>query len=90
MPIPLRYDPTRKVVHHLLDFGGGIYSCLGQYVALIEIQEAVAELVSSYPNARLKSFKINTNSFVSEVSELRVELDGSGAYRMGSGRTMHT
>ena len=76
---PLRYDPTRKVVHHLLDFGGGIYSCLGQYVALIEIQEAVAELVDSYSNARLKSFRINTNMFVSEVSELKVELNGSRA-----------
>ncbi len=73
---PLRYDPTRKVVHNLLDFGGGIYSCLGQYVALIEIQEAVAELVDSYPDARLTSFKTDTNMFVSAVSELRVELNG--------------
>ena len=73
---PLRYDPSRKVIHNLLDFGGGIYSCLGQYVALIEIQEAVAELASSYPNARLTSFKIDTNMFVSAVSELRVELNG--------------
>ncbi len=73
---PLRYNPTRKVIHNLLDFGGGIYSCLGQYVALIEIQEAVTELASSYPNARLTSFKIDTNMFVSAVSELRVELNG--------------
>ena len=73
---PLRYDPSRKVIHNLLDFGGGIYSCLGQYVALIEIQEAVAELASSYPNARLTSFKIDTNMFVSAVSELKVELNG--------------
>ena len=76
---PLRYDPTREVVHNLLDFGGGIYSCLGQYVALIEIQEAVAELVESYSNVRLNSFRINTNMFVSEVSELKVELNGSRA-----------
>ena len=73
---PLRYDPSRKVIHNLLDFGGGIYSCLGQYVALIEIQEAVTELASSYPNARLTSFKIDTNMFVSAVSELKVELNG--------------
>ena len=83
---PLCYDPTRKVAHNLLDFGGGIYSCLGQHVALIEIQEAVAELAGSYPNARLKNFKINTNSFVSEVKDLGVELNA----KMGSGRTMHT
>ena len=74
---PLRYDPTRKDVHNVLDFGGGIYTCLGKHVALIEIQEALAELVSNYSDARLKGFKINTNSFINEVSDLRVELNGS-------------
>ena len=73
---PLRYDPTRQDAHNLLDFGGGIYTCLGKFVALIEIQEAIAELVSNYPNAQLKSFKVNTNSFVDEISDLEVELGG--------------
>ena len=76
---PLCYDPTREDAHNLLDFGGGIYTCLGKFVAMIEIQEAIAELVSNYPNARLESFAVNTNSFVNEVSELRVDLGGSGA-----------
>lgn len=73
---PLGYDPTRKDIHNILDFGGGIYTCLGKHVALIEIQEAIAELVREYPNARLKRFNINSNPHVNEVAELGVKLNG--------------
>lgn len=73
---PLGYNPTRKDIHNILDFGGGIYTCLGKHVALIEIQEAIAELVRKHPNAQLKSFSINTNSHVNEVAELGVKLNG--------------
>lgn len=71
---PLRYDPARKVVHNPLDFGGGIYTCLGMFVAQIEIEEAVAILVSNHPDARLKSFSIATNPFANEVSDLKAQL----------------
>ncbi len=71
---PLRYDPTRKVVHNILDFGGGVYTCLGKFVALIEIQEAIAQLVSNYPDARVNVFSISTNPFVNEVSDLNAQL----------------
>jgi cytochrome P450 len=76
---PLSYNPTRKNVHNLLDFGGGAFSCLGMHVALIEIQEALIELVSRYPNARIKNFEINRNCYVTEVRDLRVQLNGSTA-----------
>ena len=74
---PLRYDPTRKEVHNILDFGGGSFSCLGKFVAMIEIEESIAELVSQYPNAQVKSFSINTNLFANEVRDLRVDLNGN-------------
>ena len=74
---PLRYDLTRKEVYNVLDFGGGIYTCVGKHVALIEIQEAIAELVSRYPNAQVKSFRIGTTSYQNEVEDLRVELNGN-------------
>jgi len=73
---PLRYDPTRKDIRNILDFGGGVYTCLGKFVALIEIQEVIAELARTYPNARVKRFSINSNSHVNEVAELEVELNG--------------
>lgn len=71
---PLHYDPTREDAHHLLDFGGGVYTCLGKHVALIEIQEALAELVDAYPNAAVREFSTNTNIFANAVSELSIQL----------------
>lgn len=71
---PLQYDPTRKDVHNVLDFGGGIYTCLGKHVALIEIQEVLSELASNYPATTVKEFDISTNIFVNEVSSLKVDL----------------
>jgi len=71
---PLQYDPTRKGSYNILDFGGGVYSCIGQYVALIEIQEALAELASRYPDTVVRKFEISSNMFANEVSELRVDM----------------
>ena len=69
---PLTYDPTREI--HNLDFGGGAFSCLGIHVAMIEIEEAIAELADSYPDARLDSYEISRNYFVNEVADLHVSL----------------
>lgn len=73
---PLRYDPNRNESRNALDFGGGIYTCLGKYVALIEIQETIEELVANFSDIRLDGFAVNTNMFANEVSELRVKLIG--------------
>jgi cytochrome P450 len=75
--LPLEYDPTRTDAHNLLDFGGGVYTCLGKHVAMIEIQEALAELISNYPNAQVTNFDISSNPFVNEVAELEVDLVGA-------------
>ena len=75
--LPLEYDPTRTDAHNLLDFGGGVYTCLGKHVAMIEIQEALAELISNYPNAQVTNFDISSNPFVNEVAELKVDLVGA-------------
>jgi cytochrome P450 len=76
---PLQFDPTRKDVHNILDFGGGAYTCLGLHVAMIEIQEALAELASNFSATVVKNFAVNTNIFINEVSELKVDLKESRA-----------
>ncbi|MEO1563212.1 MAG: cytochrome P450 [Pseudomonadota bacterium] len=40
-----------------LTFGGGNFSCLGQFVALIEIEETLKILNQRFPDARLCEFK---------------------------------
>lgn len=75
---PLRYVPTRKDAHNLLDFGGGIYTCLGKHVAMIEVQEALAELITTHPDAVVEKFNTDTNMFANAVAELSIQLHGAG------------
>lgn len=76
---PLGYNPARKEVRQILDFGGGAFTCLGMHVALIEIQEALAEIAHRYPKACAKKFRINRNCFINEVEEFTVVLNGKDA-----------
>jgi len=71
---PLVYDLTRAPTRKLLDFGGGVYTCIGQRVATIEMEEAVNELVANCPNAQLGAYGVDTNFFANTVSELKVSL----------------
>lgn len=61
----------------ILDFGGGIHACLGAHVALIEIEEAVAELLSRFPNAQLTNYQVTRNTFTNEVRVLEAVLEPS-------------
>jgi cytochrome P450 len=49
---PDQFRLDRPAFRTLL-FGGGIYNCLGQHLARLEIQETVRALVQRYPSARL-------------------------------------
>jgi len=61
-----------------LMFGNGIYNCLGQHLARIEIQELTSALTERFPNARLsKDRAIRDTNAVTEVTELRANLVAS-------------
>lgn len=47
---PHEFKPGRAKTPSHLNFGGGAFSCLGQFIANIEMEEAVAQLASRYPN----------------------------------------
>ncbi|HEY6315167.1 MAG TPA: cytochrome P450 [Streptosporangiaceae bacterium] len=48
---PDRLDLTRNPPH--LAFGAGMYRCLGAYLAMMELQEALRGLLSQVPGLRL-------------------------------------
>jgi cytochrome P450 len=60
-----------------LMFGNGIYNCLGQHLARIELQELVAVLGQRYPGMRLSRpwTRLDTNA-VTEVGDVHVSLTG--------------
>lgn len=58
-----------------LSFGGGIYNCLGQSLARLEINYAVRRLVERYPDAELSdSWEMIEHPTMNEVDRLDVRL----------------
>ena len=51
---PHTFRPDRPARPSHLNFGGGAFSCLGQFVANIEVQEAVAQMAQRFPNLRVE------------------------------------
>ncbi len=73
-PQSFRFDRGLK---RAPQFGGGAYSCLGQMLARIEIQEVARAMCKRYPNARLNAeWTRNVTNAVTEVGNLRASLSG--------------
>ncbi|MEU1305391.1 cytochrome P450 [Streptomyces shenzhenensis] len=50
---PDRLDITRKDAQHQLDFGFGIHTCLGQWLARLDIEVGLRALYERYPDLRV-------------------------------------
>lgn len=50
---PHRFRLDRRPSPPHMNFGGGAFSCLGQYVAVIEGEEAIAQLAKRHPTLRV-------------------------------------
>ena len=46
-----------------MNFGGGAFSCLGQFVATIEVAEATAQLARRYPDLVVRAEREYTAMF---------------------------
>jgi cytochrome P450 len=68
---PDSFDPQREPVRQLM-FGNGPYSCLGQHLARLEIQDLLAAMVERYPDAHLSTpWSARDYSAITEVTSLR-------------------
>lgn len=69
-PDPQAFRLDRRMVR-ALQFGGGPYSCLGQTLARIELQEAVAALAHRFPHLSMQgSWTCHVTNAVTEVPSL--------------------
>ena len=58
-----------------LMFGGGIYNCVGQHLARLEIQEVLRALLARFPDAELAgAWSRHDTNAATEVTELKVRL----------------
>lgn len=52
-PDPHVFDMDRAATPHHLNFGGGAFSCLGQFIAQIEVEESVSQLARRFPDLKI-------------------------------------
>ncbi|MGL3608076.1 cytochrome P450 [Rhizobium sp. G187] len=73
-PHSFRLDRNGPQQH--MNFGGGVFSCIGQFVAVIETEEAVAQLAQRFPQLRVTRQKREFTAMFHSVPELAVQLNG--------------
>lgn len=75
-PDPERFDIHRPDRPAHLNFGGGIFSCIGRYAVTIEIEEVITHMVTHHPGLRLTASAFSHSPMFTSVSRLEAVLDG--------------
>lgn len=73
-PSPEVFDIDRQDPPHL-NFGGGIFSCIGRFFVTMEIEETIAYLAKHHPNLRIDAAEFDHSPMFTSVTELSVQLD---------------
>mgnify|MGYP005856720165 CR=1 FL=1 len=71
-PEQLNIDRVGEPPH--LNFGGGIFSCIGRYAVTMEVEEVIALLAKRYPNLRLDRTAFAHSPMFTSVSTLDATL----------------
>jgi cytochrome P450 len=57
-----------------LNFGGGIFSCIGRHIVLIEIEEVIARLTQDFPDLRIDEARFDHTPMFTNVTALKATL----------------
>ncbi|MEP3347262.1 MAG: cytochrome P450 [Litoreibacter sp.] len=74
---PEMFDIDRVDEPPHLNFGGGIFSCVGRYAVTMEVEEVIALLAQRHPNLTLKKTGFSHSPLFTSISELDVVLNPS-------------
>ena len=69
-PSPEIFDINRPEKPSHLNFGGGIFSCIGRFAVTIEIEEVIAYMTKAFPNFELIKSCFNHSPMFTSVEEL--------------------
>ena len=75
-PNPDVFDIYRPDKPTHLNFGGGIFSCIGRFAVTIEIEEVIAYMVTNFPNLKLTKSEFSHDPMFTSVSKLEAILNG--------------
>ena len=76
-PDPQRFDIDRPEQPPHLNFGGGVFSCVGRFVVAIEVEETIALLAAKFPDLRLEKARFSHSPMFTSV----IALEGTLAPR---------
>ena len=71
---PHEFDMSRPERPPHMNFGGGAFACLGQFVATIEVEEAIAQLAARYPDLKVLSAERDYTPMFQSLKRLDVTL----------------
>lgn len=74
-PDQFNIDRTDEPPH--LNFGGGIFSCVGRYAVTMEVEEVISMLAQRHPNLKLGKTGFSYSPLFTSVSQLDVTLEPS-------------
>ncbi len=75
-PDPGEFDIHRRDKPTHLNFGGGIFSCIGRFAVTIEIEEVIAYMVTHFPTLRITKSAFSHSPMFTSVTDLEAILDG--------------
>ncbi len=73
-PDPGMFSLEREGQPPHLNFGGGIFSCIGRHIVTIEIEEVIACLTQDFPDLRLDEARFEHTPMFTNVIALRATL----------------
>ncbi len=73
-PEPEKFSLERAGQPAHLNFGGGVFSCLGRYAITIEVEEVVRHMTKAFPRIRLDKAEFSHSPMFTDVIELRATL----------------
>ena len=73
-PEPEQFDINRPRNPEHLNFGGGIFSCVGRFIATMEVEETVANLAAKFPRMRLVEAEFEYSPMFTSVKRLKAIL----------------
>jgi cytochrome P450 len=74
-PDPQVFDIERPDKPPHLNFGGGIFSCIGRFAVTIEIEEAISLLATRFPNLQVQRVNYSHSPMFTSIDVLEGVLD---------------
>lgn len=82
---PEKFDIDRTEEPPHLNFGGGIFSCIGRHAVTMEVEQVIARLTRDFPDLTVEEYGYSHSPMFTLVTKLQARLSWDCRARRGSG-----